>query len=195
MGREKVAQSFDKDEVAGVRETEGEDLKESYEIGRDDVAGSPNSWPKDDAGKVFRSEMLEFHGKCKQLHVELMRALALGLGIDETWFDPFTARGDNTLRLLHYPEVKKTLFQERKGQVRAGAHSDYGSITLLFQDHNGGLQVQSPNGTFVNATPIEGTIIVNAGDLLARWSNDMIKSTIHRVVVSSAHLLCFCSIY
>lgn len=59
---------------------------------------------------------------------------------------------------------------------------DYGSITLLFQDNRGGLQVKSPTGQFVNATPIEGTIVVNAGDLLARWSNDTIKSTIHRVV-------------
>ena len=59
---------------------------------------------------------------------------------------------------------------------------DYGSITLLFQDSRGGLQVKSPQGTFVNATPVEGTIVVNAGDLLARWSNDAIKSTLHRVV-------------
>lgn len=59
---------------------------------------------------------------------------------------------------------------------------DYGSITLLFQDARGGLQVKSPTGHFVDATPIEGTVVVNAGDLLARWSNDMIKSTIHRVV-------------
>lgn len=57
-----------------------------------------------------------------------------------------------------------------------------GSITLLFQDARGGLQVRSPKGTFVNATPIEGTIVINAGDLLARWSNDTIKSTKHRVV-------------
>jgi isopenicillin N synthase-like dioxygenase len=59
---------------------------------------------------------------------------------------------------------------------------DYGSLTLLFQDGRGGLQVQSPSGDFVDATPVEGAIVVNAGDLLARWSNDTIKSTIHRVV-------------
>ena len=57
-----------------------------------------------------------------------------------------------------------------------------GSITLLFQDARGGLQVRSPNGTFVDASPIADTIVVNAGDLLARWSNDTIKSTRHRVV-------------
>jgi isopenicillin N synthase-like dioxygenase len=57
-----------------------------------------------------------------------------------------------------------------------------GSITLLFQDARGGLQVESPNGNFINATPIPDTIVINAGDLLARWSNDFIKSTKHRVV-------------
>jgi isopenicillin N synthase-like dioxygenase len=57
-----------------------------------------------------------------------------------------------------------------------------GSITLLFQDKRGGLQVRSPKGTFVNATPIQDTIVINAGDLLAQWSNDTIKSTKHRVV-------------
>jgi isopenicillin N synthase-like dioxygenase len=62
------------------------------------------------------------------------------------------------------------------------AHDRLGSITLLFQDSHGGLQVESPHGTFVDATPIPGTIVVNAGDLLARWANDTIKSTKHRVV-------------
>lgn len=57
-----------------------------------------------------------------------------------------------------------------------------GSITLLFQDDRGGLQVLSPNSNFIDATPIPDTIVINAGDLLARWSNDTIKSTKHRVV-------------
>ena len=86
------------------------------------------------------------------------------------------------MRLLHYPPVARETFAQKKGQVRAGEHSDYGSITLLFQDERGGLQVESPNGTFVDATPIPDTIVINAGDLLARWSNDTIKSTKHRVV-------------
>jgi isopenicillin N synthase-like dioxygenase len=78
--------------------------------------------------------------------------------------------------------VPKSIFRDNPGQVRAGEHSDYGSITLLFQDTVGGLEVKSPKGTFVRATPIENTIVVNAGDLLSRWSNGEIKSTNHRVV-------------
>jgi isopenicillin N synthase-like dioxygenase len=126
--------------------------------------------------------MLKFHDQCKALHIEVMRAIAVGMGLEEGYFDSYTDVGDNTLRLLHYPEVKKDVFKKNKLQVRAGEHTDYGSITLLFQDNRGGLQVKSPDGTFVDATPIPDTVVINAGDLLARWSNDTIKSTLHRVV-------------
>src|SRR5690606_27719524 len=80
------------------------------------------------------------------------------------------------------PPVKKSVFRENPHQLRCGTHSDFGSITLLFQDDGGGLQVKSPRGTFIDAKPIKGCGVVNAGDLLARWSNDTIKSTQHRVV-------------
>lgn len=185
-GREKVTQLTDAEAVARLKQG-NPDIKESFEIGREgDPAGHVNQWP-DEASleKVagFKSTMLEFFGQCKAIHVEVMRAIAVGMGLeDEAYFDTFVDEGDNTLRLLHYPAVKSEVFKVNPGQVRAGAHSDYGSITLLFQDGSGGLQVQGPGGEFVDATPIEGTCVVNAGDLLARWSNDTIKSTIHRVV-------------
>lgn len=180
-GREKVTQLKSEEEVEKLRSA-APDLKESYEIGREGEPGHPNEWPTEDALKNFKGEMLEFFDECKLMHVEVMRAIAVGMSIDEGFFDNFVDVGDNTLRLLHYPAVKADVFKINPGQVRAGEHSDYGSITLLFQDGRGGLQVQSPTGQFVDATPIQGTIVVNAGDLLARWSNDTIKSTIHRVV-------------
>ncbi|KAI8954552.1 thymine dioxygenase [Xylaria longipes] len=181
-GREKTTSLIDPEDVKKLRDAIP-DLKESLEIGREGEPDHPNHWPTEEGELVgFKKTMVEFHGKCKDLHTGVMRAIAVGLGIDEHWFDGFTDAGDNTLRLLHYPEVKKDVFTINPGQVRAGAHSDYGSITLLFQDSRGGLQVQSPTGAFVDATPIEDTCVVNAGDLLARWSNDNIKSTIHRVV-------------
>lgn len=181
-GREKVSQLTDIDEVAKMRQAVP-DLKESFEIGREGEANHPNHWPKEEGDVAgFKETMMDFFAKCKNMHVEVMRAIAVGMGLDEGFFDSFVDVGDNTLRLLHYPEVKADVFKINPGQVRAGEHSDYGSITLLFQDNRGGLQVKSPNGSFVDATPIEGTVVVNAGDLLARWSNDTIKSTIHRVV-------------
>jgi isopenicillin N synthase-like dioxygenase len=154
------------------------------EIGRENVADMPNQWPDkfDAQGEEFTTVMKAFHDTCKQLHIQLMRAIALGMGFPESFFDEFTANGDNTLRLLHYPPVLKSVFAENPDAVRAGPHSDYGSLTLLFQDDIGGLEVMSPRNTWVRATPIPDTIVINAGDLLARWSNDTIKSTNHRVV-------------
>ncbi|KAF7195826.1 Proline hydroxylase buaE [Pseudocercospora fuligena] len=181
-GREKVTNVEGADDIEKVRAQEGADLKESIEIGKENEPGMPNQWPNDAAGNVFRDQMVTFFDLCKDLHVNIMRSIAVGLGIDEFWFDQYCDAGDNTLRLLHYPEVKADIFKKNDNQVRAGSHTDYGSITLLFQDMAGGLQVQSPTGKFVDATPIEGTVVVNAGDLLARWSNDNIKSTVHRVV-------------
>lgn len=90
---------------------------------------------------------------------------------------------DNTLRLLRYPSVPITSLSDETTR-RAGAHCDYGSITLLLQDGTGGLEVfDSSKNEFVKATPIPDTIIVNVGDMLQRWSNDHLKSTLHRVVV------------
>jgi isopenicillin N synthase-like dioxygenase len=175
------------DDVAALREA-NPDLKESLEIGRDDETEFPNMWPSQGSGSElkwatkFREETMAFFETCKLLHMQVMQSIAVGLGLEEDWFDGFTDGGDNTLRLLHYPGVKKEVFERNKGQVRAGEHTDYGSITLLFQDSRGGLQVESPKGTFVDATPIPNTIVINAGDLLARWSNDFIRSTTHRVV-------------
>ncbi|KAI9846964.1 MAG: hypothetical protein M1837_003320 [Sclerophora amabilis] len=186
-GREKVTSITDRSDVEVLRSS-NPDLKESMEIGREDEPDLPNRWPtaengvNDEEGKAFKETMKQFFDTCQTLNMQVMRCIALGMGIEESYFDEFTDRSDNTLRLLHYPSVRKDVFRKNKGQVRAGEHSDYGSITLLFQDSRGGLQVLSPKGTFVDATPIPDTIVINAGDLLERWSNDSIKSTKHRVV-------------
>ncbi|SMY21285.1 unnamed protein product [Zymoseptoria tritici ST99CH_1A5] len=182
-GREKTTDSTDPEEIARIRNLEGVDLKESFEIGREGVEGCPNQWPKEDeAGKEFKETTMDFFEAGRKLHLQVLKAVACGLGIEEDWFERSCGKGDNTLRLLHYPPVRSEVFKGNKNTVRAGAHTDYGSMTLLFQDMAGGLEVLSPNGNYVPATPIEDTIVVNAGDLLARWSNDVIKSTKHRVV-------------
>ena len=114
------------------------DLKESLEIGREGEPKCPNMWPTgDEDAKVFKEETLAFHKTCKELHMEVMRAIALGMGIEETWFDGFTDVGDNTLRLLHYPGVPKSVFKRDDGQlqVRAGEHSDYGELRMLKAAH------------------------------------------------------------
>ncbi|KAJ3131801.1 hypothetical protein HK101_004677, partial [Irineochytrium annulatum] len=153
---------------------------ESLEIGKEPSTDFQNRWPSHDP--TFRPTLMRFFQTAHALHLDVMRSIAQGLGLSERFFDPFCDKADHNLRLLHYPEVTRKLL-DKEGQTRAGAHSDYGSITLLFQDARGGLEVHSPlTNKWESATPIPGTIVVNAGDLLARWSNDVIRSTEHRVV-------------
>lgn len=173
-------------------------MKESFEIGREGDDKFENVWPRDSNYKLgggdggwgdqFRVTMMEFFDCCRELHRVVMRAIALGMGLEESFFEGYLRRGDNNLRLLHYPPVAKDAF--KTGRERAGAHTDYGSVTFLFQDSAGGLQVERPpgrdgndaKGVFVDVKPLEGAIVLNSGDLLARWSNDIIRSTLHRVV-------------
>ncbi|KAI8808724.1 hypothetical protein BJ742DRAFT_258635 [Cladochytrium replicatum] len=180
-GSEKLGQSLDKNEIEKLRET-SEDLKESIEIGFDQHPVWKNPWPQHNPN--FKSVMNEFFNECDALQLTIMSALATGLGLHRDFFRPLCDGKDNNLRLLHYPPVKSQ-FMHQPGQKRANEHTDYGSITLLFQDDTGGLEVQLPSGEFIPAPPIEGTVIINAGDLLERWTNNKIKSTMHRVVSPS----------
>lgn len=133
QGREKLVVKEETGTEAELRKTVP-DLKESLEIGRDDQPETPNMWPSgDEEAAEFKKEMLAFFQTCKSLHMQVMRAIALGMGIEESWFDGFTDQGDNTLRLLHYPGVSKSIFKREDGQlqVRAGEHTDYGSSINL----------------------------------------------------------------
>lgn len=185
-----MSHGLTQDEVSKER-AGNPDLKESIEIGREGVEGQPNHWPDfpgDDEGARFKRVMLEFWLQCKEAHRLVMSAIALGLGLGEGFFNEYVQTGDNNLRLLHYPPVSREVFEKNQGQVRAGAHTDYGSITLLWQDGRGGLQVQADDGDWKDVVPVPQTVVVNAGDLLARWSNDRIKSTKHRVVEPPAKI-------
>ncbi|KAL8954869.1 MAG: hypothetical protein Q9183_006892, partial [Haloplaca sp. 2 TL-2023] len=133
QGREKVSLGLSRDEVGGDRDGVGEDQKESFEMGREGEEGCPNQWPE--GGTEFRNVMLDFHERCRQLHAAVMRGIAIGMGLDPDFFADYVKQGDNTLRLLHYPAVSSGAFAN--GRVRAGLHSDYGSVTLLFQDARG----------------------------------------------------------
>ncbi|KAI9513323.1 Clavaminate synthase-like protein [Russula earlei] len=189
IGRERTTQSTDAAVIAELR-SKAPDTKESMEIGRDwdktwrNPLAAGKRRPRiqaDDAG--FFSSMRQ---TCHEVHTVIMRAIALGLDLDEKFFDDKINEQYHNLRLLSYPAIKTSLLK-KEGQARAGAHSDYGSLTLLFQDNIGGLQVENPHTKhFQHAKPIPGTIVVNAGDLLARWSNDTLRSTLHRVVAPLA---------
>ncbi len=110
----------------------------------------------------------------------LMRIFAVGLGMDKHFFDDKVDRHITNFSVLHYPEQPKPPLP---GQLRAGAHTDYGSLTILKPDSApGGLQVLSKGGGWIDVPTLPGTFIVNLGDLMAEWTNDRWVSTLHRVV-------------
>ncbi|KAI0037000.1 thymine dioxygenase [Vararia minispora EC-137] len=181
-GREKVLQHvYDKEKVEAMR-LNVPDVKESFEVGREDDKIMPNIWLPDGVLPGFKQACLDFYWTCDITKFRILGALALGLGLDENYFESSHKVGDNQLRLLHYPSLPEQSLKNGEA-ARIGQHSDFGSITMLFQDAVGGLEVEDPNnpGEFKAVPSVENALVVNAGDFLMRWSNDLIRSTIHRV--------------
>ncbi|KAF4587932.1 flavonol synthase/flavanone 3-hydroxylase [Ophiocordyceps camponoti-floridani] len=181
VGLEKATQMvFDPQDIAEKRKVP--DCKESFEIGSEESKRMPNIWLPEHEIPGFRAFFNRFYKTCYGVEVKILRAIALGMGLEETYFVRCHSIHNNQLRLLHYPPVKDALL--RSGKIESiGAHSDFGTLTLLFQDSVGGLEVEDAEnrGSFRPAVPIPGTMVVNIGDLLMRWSNDELKSTLHRV--------------
>ncbi|KAI0761932.1 thymine dioxygenase [Trametes elegans] len=181
-GVEKVVQHvYDERSLQGLR-AKAPDVKESFECGWEQSATMPNIWLPDGVLPGFKEACLDFYWTCHETELNVLRALALGLGIPEGHLLLHHNAHDNQLRLLHYPSVRAQDLQDAK-IARIDAHSDFGSITLLLQDAVGGLEVEDPRhrGTFTSAPPVDRALIVNAGDFMMRWSNDVIRSTVHRV--------------
>ena len=150
------------------------DAKEAFNIGRDE-APDTNHWP---ALPGFADVMSRYYAAMRRLSEQLHQAIALDLSLDPDFFAPRIDRPQATLRLLHYPPHPGRFDGERYG---AGAHTDYGNVTILSQDMVGGLEVRTRDGHWIAATPVPGTFVCNIGDCLMRWSNDTYVSTPHRV--------------
>lgn len=122
---------------------------------------------------------------CADLVHAILDTLSIALNVTGEGLSPTHAQSLFQLRLLHYPHIPAAELKENK-RSRINAHSDFGTLTLLFQDSVGGLEVESPagSGEFRPAPPVDGAVLVNVGDLMARWSNDRYKSTVHRVGLS-----------
>jgi isopenicillin N synthase-like dioxygenase len=163
--------------VQSLDEASPGDLKEIFQCGSEPVRVRPNAWP--DNLPEFRATLLAFLDAAKASCNRLMQAIALSLGLPEHYFEPFHDKTDSTLRLLHYPPLAGA---PAPGQLRAGAHTDFGGMNLLFQDDEGGLEIQAPDRNWIAAPALPGTAIVNTGDLIARWTNGLFRSSPHRVV-------------
>lgn len=172
-------------ETAG--QTVAPDLRENYFIGPPDLpAGkaasgffSPNVWPAalPEMGEVCTA----YYKAMKGLADHLLMLSAVALSLPENYFEPYNDAPISQLTMVNYPEQ-----QEAPGhsQFRASEHTDFGALTLLLaEDKPGGLQVLQRDGTWLNVAPPEpNCYIVNIGDLMARWTNDRWKSTVHRVI-------------
>lgn len=172
-GLEKVSQYMDGDEKIGEQLRQLKDCKESYEVGSEENAQQPNVWLPEATLPGFKAFTTDFYWECNKIAQSILRAVAFGIGLDDPeYLIKYHSGHNNQLRLLHYPSVPAAEL-ENQTAARMPAHSDWGSITLLFQDDCGGLEVEDPHtpGKFVPATPMPGACVMNVGDLLMRWSN------------------------
>ena len=168
----------------------GPDMKEAFNVGLEIAPDDPdllskqpfrslNAWP---SLPNFRETLLAYYDACAALGARLHRAFACDLGLKPDFFDDKFDRPMATLRLLHYPAPP----QGSEPRTGAGVHTDYGNLTLLATDDVGGLEVRARNGEWIEAPVVPGAFIVNIGDCLMRWTNDIYISTPHRVVNRSA---------
>ncbi|PPA02529.1 oxidoreductase [Pseudomonas sp. MWU12-2312b] len=143
----------------------------------------PNQWPA--FMPQLREALAEYYEEIGKAGADLLRAVAVGLGIEEGFFtDKYTKPLQRTQMVYYPPQPPKA----EADQFGVAPHTDYGCITLLYQDNSGGLQVRElGSNRWIEATPIPGSLVVNVGDLLAHWSNDRFRSTLHRVINTSGH--------
>ena len=152
------------------------DLKETFTMRNVlNHALDDDRWPS----MPFRALMHEFYGACLEGAYRMQRVLATELDLEREFFVRYHNGENCTLRLLYYPD--SGVDQVLESQLGAGAHTDYGLLTLLFQDDVGGLEALDRNDVWQPVPYIEGAIVVNSGDMLERWTNGRCRSTLHRV--------------
>jgi isopenicillin N synthase-like dioxygenase len=166
-------------------------LHESFAIGQVDVrdepyyrnpaagtAFTPNLWPERPAG--LKPALTAYYREMTRLSGQILAIFARILDVPSSYFETRTDKQISTLRLMHYPDLAR---EAEPGEERAGAHTDTTAITILrVDDSPGGLQVQVPDGRWIDVARIPGAFIINVGDIMMRWTNDRFVSTMHRVV-------------
>jgi isopenicillin N synthase-like dioxygenase len=166
------------------------DLKESFNGGPErppDGMTDPQAlafcyaatiWP--DAPEGFVAAWRDYYAAMEDLAARIMRLFAAALRLPEDYFASFIDSPVSALRALNYPRQDAA---PEPGQIRAGAHTDYGSLTILLpQAGSRGLEILTPDGAWTPVPPLSGAFVINIGDLMARWTNDRWVSTLHRVV-------------
>jgi isopenicillin N synthase-like dioxygenase len=155
------------------------DLKESLDWG---PAVPGFGWPAQPP--ELRARFEEYFAAVSGLGERLRRLFALALGLPADWFEDAFRGHSSSMRVVNYPAPDGAF---EPGQLRAGAHTDYGCMTILrTEDAPGGLQVQTRTGEWVDVHAVPGSFVVNLGDMMARWTNDRWPATLHRVAVPPA---------
>lgn len=180
IGGQRGYVSFGKESAKGKKEG---DLKEFWHFGQyvENDAKLEATYPKN----VIVEELPEFNVVGRDAYKMLektakyvLRALALHLNLEETYFDQYIHNGNSILRPIHYPPI----LEEPKEAVRAAAHGDINLITLLMGAQGRGLQVLTHDGEWIDAVAEPDELMINVGDMLSRHTNNKLKSTIHRVI-------------
>ena len=159
------------------------DLKEFWHVGRELPAGhkfrevmADNIWPDEIPG--FKETFLELYDAFDAAGVKVLRAIARFLKVDEEYFTDTVRDGNSVMRLLHYPAQT----EPTGNHIRAGAHEDINTITLLLGAEEAGLELKTKDGRWIPVSPKPGELVINIGDMLQRLTNGVLRSTSHRVV-------------
>ncbi|HEU4704113.1 MAG TPA: 2-oxoglutarate and iron-dependent oxygenase domain-containing protein [Sphingomicrobium sp.] len=159
------------------------DLKEFWHVGRELPPGhrfrghmGDNIWPEEIPG--FKDTFLTLYDTFDRTGLKILKAIARFLAIDEDYFIDTVRDGNSVMRLLHYPPIQG----EPGSNVRAGAHEDINTITLLLGAEEAGLELLTRDGRWIPVSPKPGELVVNIGDMLQRLTNGLLRSTTHRVV-------------
>ena len=176
-----LTESVDRKETFSMRYDCRNDPTNAEPVNNDNpvLADSDKMWSRTTNIPDFKSTLVEFWQLRLQLARKMIRIFALALDLPENTFDAITTHPGADAVFIHYPGTQPD--KQQNADVGIGAHTDIQCLTLLWQDMSGGLQVLSMDGEWLDAAPIEGTLVVNLGDLLSRLSNDRFKSTVHRV--------------
>jgi isopenicillin N synthase-like dioxygenase len=178
-------------------EAAARDLFEAFNIGPDQVPNdpyyalapyhffAPNLWPE--RMPELRAALTAYFREAVTVALTLTDIFAAALQLPDAWFRRFVDRSTLTMRVNHYQRTAGAP-DPLPGQMRMGAHTDYGIVTVLYSDAVYGLQIVGPDGQWLDVIPRPGALLVNLGDLTARWTNDRWRSTLHRVVPPPADI-------
>lgn len=193
MRFETLARSLDPDTDSGP------DLKESFSAGpdcgqivladNDDESWirSPSLWPQSPTG--LRAAWEAYYRALGLVADKLMSVMAVALDLAPDYFESMIDRPITSMRAINYPEVDPAVGSSDSGgsirgkSIRAGAHSDYGTLTILRTDDVEGLEIRADDDTWIPVTPRPDSFVVNLGDSIAQWTNNRWQSTVHRVMV------------